>query len=226
MSPLKKPNKMDLILLLLERGADAGSYAISTTALGQELGISQQSASRWLMELERDGMLERTQAGIKLTQRCMGMCGRVYAILKNVFEASETILVTGTVMAGIGDGRYYLSMPEYRRQVERRLGFTPYAGTLNLAVDERKWKAMLIQSPGIDIEGFFKEGRMLGAAKCFPARIAGKVDGAVIIPLRSHHGPEVLELIAPVSLRRRLNLRDGSRVSVEVKLRVQRSGKP
>ena len=53
--------------------------------------------------------------------------------------------------------------------------------------------------------------------KAFRCRIDG-VDGAVIMPKRTHYSKDVLEVIAPVSLRERLGLKDGDEVEVEVLL--------
>lgn len=212
----RKASKLDLLFLLLRNGAHSGGFRISTTELAEELGISQQSASRWLIELEKDNYLERSRAGIMLTDYFMERCSTLYGILRNVFEAEAAMRFSGKVMSGSGDGRYYLSMPGYRRQVREKLGFTPFAGTLNISVGDRSRKAALMQAPGVEIEGFFRQGRMLGAAKCLPCVINGKVRGAVIAPMRSHYGPEVIELISAKNLRKELGLRDGSRVSVEV----------
>jgi len=52
--------------------------------------------------------------------------------------------------------------------------------------------------------------------KCYPATIDNKVKGALISALRSHYDVSVLEVIAPVCLRKQLNLRDGHKVKVEV----------
>lgn len=212
----KKASKLDLLFFLLRNGANRGGFRISTTELSEELGISQQSASRWLIELEKDNYLERTRTGIKLTPYFMDRCGTLYGILRNVFEAKGKIGILGKVITGTGDGRYYISMPGYRSQVRERLGFTPFPGTLNILLGDRAGKAALLNLKGVELKGFFKQGRMLGAAKCVPCVINGKAKGAVIIPLRSHYGPDVLEIISAKNLRKELGLKQGSRVNVEV----------
>jgi riboflavin kinase len=52
--------------------------------------------------------------------------------------------------------------------------------------------------------------------KCYPATIDNKVKGALIFALRSHYDVSVLEVIAPLCLRKKLNLKDGHKVKVEV----------
>lgn len=212
----KKASKLDLLFFLLRNGAHRGGFIISTTELANELSISQQSASRWLIELEKDNYIERTRAGIRLTPYFMERCGTLYGILQNVFEAKERLALSGKVMSGTGDGGYYISMPGYRGQVREKLGFTPFPGTLNIVLGDRSKKAALLNSKGVELKGFFKQGRMLGAAKCLPCVVNGRAKGAVILPLRSHYGPEIIEVISAKNLRKELGLKDGSRVSVEV----------
>jgi riboflavin kinase len=213
---LKKSTKWDMVFFLLRNGGAWHPFAISTVELANELGISQQSASRWLCELEGESLVERSPHGLKLSKYCMERLRTLHAILQGVFEQGRPLCVEGTAVKGVGDGKYYLSMPEYRRQVKERLGFAPFPGTLNIALSEPAKKARLLDARGIELEGFFREGRMLGAAKCFRCVINGRRKGAAIIPMRSHYGSGVLEIIAPANLRKTLKIRNGSRVKVEI----------
>jgi len=52
--------------------------------------------------------------------------------------------------------------------------------------------------------------------KCYSAIIDNKVKGALVTALRSHYDVSVLEIIAPVCLRKQLNLKDGNKVKVEI----------
>jgi len=52
--------------------------------------------------------------------------------------------------------------------------------------------------------------------ECYPATINNSEDGAVIIINRTHYDNSVLELIAPVNLREKFNLKEGSSVQVKV----------
>ena len=213
---LEKASKVDLIFFMLRNGGAAHPFKISTTELANELGVSQQSASRWLIELEKDRMIERTRGGMRLTRYCMARCRTLYWLLRTVFEAQKSVKIEGLVMRGVGDGRLYLSMPEYKRQIGKALGFIPYEGTLNISIAEPGKKTDLIATRGIEIDGFLKDGRALGAAKCFRCTVNGREKGAVIIPLRSHYGSEVVEVISPNNLRKKLGLKDGSRVLIDV----------
>ena len=65
-------------------------------------------------------------------------------------------------------------------------------------------------------EGFRNEDRTFGSVKCYPVTIENKVKGALILALRSHYDASVIEVIAPVFLRKQLKLKDGHKVKVEV----------
>ena len=66
------------------------------------------------------------------------------------------------------------------------------------------------------ISGFKSQCRFFGGATCFKAKINGKVEGAVIIPDRTHHDAATLEVIAPAYLRKALNLKNASPVCVTI----------
>jgi len=59
--------------------------------------------------------------------------------------------------------------------------------------------------------------RTYGAVKAFRARIRG-IESAVVMPERTHHPSDVIEVVAPVKLRDVLGLRDGDRVEIEIYL--------
>jgi riboflavin kinase len=98
-------------------------------------------------------------------------------------------------------------------------GFEPYPGTLNVKLSsdyDIKARKELDGYPAIEIKGFRNEDRTFGFVKCYPAIIGGTVKGALITALRSHYDASVLEIIAPVCLRKQLGLKDGNKVKVEV----------
>ena len=70
--------------------------------------------------------------------------------------------------------------------------------------------------PAVEVTGFQSEDRSFGVVKCYPAVVDNKVKGALVTALRSHYDVSVLEIIAPVCLRKQLNLKDGNKVKVEI----------
>lgn len=213
------------LLKLAEMGAHRRTAKISTEYLAEKLGISQQTASRHLIELERKRWIHRTITPegslIKIDDAGMKEVQKLYSNLRFLIEAAYPPSVTfeGTVFTGLGEGAYYIAKEVYRKQFIEKLGFDPYPGTLNLKLEteyDLKTRAELETYPAIEIEGFRNENRTFGVVKCYPATIDNKVKGALILALRSHYDVSVVEIIAPVCLRKHLNLKDGHKVKVEV----------
>jgi riboflavin kinase len=213
------------LLKLAEMGAHRRTARISTQYLAQKLGASQQTASRYLIELEGKGWIKRTITPegclIRVTDPGVKELNKLYSTLRLLMEAAypPSITLEGTVFTGLGEGAYYISKEWYRKQFIEKLGFDPYPGTLNLklATDyDVKARSEVEAYPGVEIEGFTNEDRTFGSVKCYPVIIANNVKGALILALRSHYDASVLEIIAPVCLRKQLKLRDGHKAKVEV----------
>jgi len=238
LSTIQAENKIDLtdkedwrdlftLLKLAEMGAHRRTAKISTEYLAEKLGIAQQTASRYLIELERKGWIKRTikpegsliridDAGIKELQK-------LHSNLRLWIEAAypPSVTLEGSVFTGLGEGAYYTSKEIYQKQFVEKLGFKPYPGTLNLKINsdyDLKTRMELEAYPAIEIQGFKNEDRTFGIVKCYPAIVGNKVKGALISALRSHYDNSVLELIAPVNLRKQLKLKDGQKVKVEVQV--------
>jgi riboflavin kinase, archaea type len=214
-----------MLLKLAEMGAYRRTAKISTEFLAGKLGISQQTASRYLIELERKGWIQRniTPEGslIKIEESGTKELQKLYSNLKFLIEKSYPPSVTfeGTVFTGLGEGAYYIAKEPYRKQFTEKLGFEPYPGTLNLKLSsdyDIKTRMEIDAYPAVEITGFKNEDRTFGLVKCYPAVIDNKVKGALITALRSHYDISVLEIIAPVCLRKQLDVKDGSKVKVEI----------
>ncbi|MEM3725827.1 MAG: DUF120 domain-containing protein [Candidatus Bathyarchaeia archaeon] len=213
------------LIKLAEMGAHRRTAKISTEYLASKLGASQQTASRCMIELTNKGWIERTITPegclIKITDAGVKELQKLYSNLRFLMEATypPSITLEGIVFTGLGEGAYYISKEQYRKQFIEKLGFDPYPGTLNikLATDyDLKTRAELEAYPAIEVEGFRNQDRTYGPVKCYPAIIENKVKGAIISALRTHYDASVVELIAPFYLRKHLALKDGHKVKVEV----------
>jgi len=213
------------LLKLAEMGAHRRTAKISTEYLAEKLEISQQTASRYLIELERKGWIQRTITPegslIKIDDKGTRELQKLYSNLRFLIEAAypPSVTLEGTVFTGLGEGAYYISKEHYRKQFIEKLGFDPYPGTLNLKLTtdyDLKTHTELEAYPAIEIQGFKNEDRTFGLVKCYPATIGNKVKGALISALRGHYDSSVVEIIAPVCLRKHLNLKDGHKVKVEI----------
>ncbi|MFH0884960.1 MAG: DUF120 domain-containing protein [Candidatus Micrarchaeota archaeon] len=206
----------EMLILLLRKGAHTKPCRLTTAELGELCGMSQQNASRKISALEEDGLVERRKDGIILTGKGNGELAGLYSSLKNVFEGAK-LEFSGTIVRGLGEGSFYMSLEGYRKQIRERLGFAPFPGTLNIRLDDdERWKRQrLLENEPVIISGFKDRDRTYGELYAYRCRIEGK-EGAVIVPLRTHHGPEILELICAFNAKTELGKKDGGRVRVKV----------
>jgi riboflavin kinase len=206
----------EILILLLKRGAHTKPLRITTSELGTLSGMSQQNASRKLLELESEGYVERGKEGLRMTKKAYDEIAAKYSELKTVFEGTAAE-ISGTVVRGLGEGGYYVSMEGYRRQIREKLGFNPFPGTLNILIDKKeRWrKQQLLQMEPVIIAGFRDKKRTYGDIFAYPCRIENH-RCAIIIPLRTHHGPEIIEVISPQNIKRLLKKKDGERVKVVI----------
>ena len=200
---------------------------ISSISLSKQLDVSQQSASRYLIELVEKGYLERklAQGGqvVTIMNKGIAVLRRESSEYGLIFGSQKEIEMEGTLETGLGEGGYYISKRGYMEQFEKRLGWRPFEGTFNLRLEENevpKIEAMKA-AEGILIEGFEQESRTFGKAwlfKCVLINGSKKVEEcAVISPKRTHYR-RVIEVISPVYLRDELKAKDGGSFVVQIDL--------
>ena len=104
------------------------------------------------------------------------------------------LIIEGSITSGMGEGAFFMSMPHYKNEIKKKLGFDAFAGTLNMKIDAKKHSIFENLKPFI-IEGFVKENKKFGGAKCYLSSL-GNIDGAIIIPDINKHGNDTIEFIA------------------------------
>lgn len=204
-----------MLFFLLQKGGNKKSVRITTAELGKALGMSQQNASRRLKLLSDEGLIER-KGGIRITPAGTKKIREHYNMLKRALEESR-IRFSGKIVDGFGKGKYYISLSGYRKGIRDRLGFEPYAGTLNIKLsknDLRKRSEILRDEP-IVINGFRTKQRTFGDLFAYHCKVNG-YSAAIVFPLRSNHPQDIIEIVADVHLRKALNRGKGSGVVVEV----------
>ena len=124
--------------------------------------------------------------------------------------------LSGKVISGKGEGKYYMRKRQYRRQFVRLLGIDPYIGTLNIKLYQKSQDALarIKAERGILVRGFAQGKKKFGDVACYGAMLMG-VECALIAPRLSPY-TETAELIAPHNLRRLLKLKNGSVVRIAV----------
>jgi riboflavin kinase, archaea type len=206
-------------------GAINNRVEISSLELANQLETSQQTASRYVLELDKLDLITR-EMGIKkqliqITDNGADTLKEEYIQYKHIFELPQKIRFDGHLVSGMGEGTYYLAQDGYVNQFHTQCGFKPYPGTLNVKIPQiEKNKLRLIKKfPGIEIEEFKTENRTFGAVKCFHATV-NEEDCILVLPVRGHYS-NILEFISPKNLRKKLEIEDGDPVHIMVNIQKQ-----
>jgi riboflavin kinase len=218
------------LIELVKLGAGTSYAEVSSGRLGKGLDLTQQAASKRLIDLEKAGLISRVHSGrglkVKLTPDGLRAVRTFYRGLKGALDEGPAFLVfRGTLFTGLREGGYYVSLGGYARPFRSTLGFIPYPGTLNLRltdpamVEERR---RLNLAEGVEIPGFEDTKRTYGPVKCFRAQIGDRYPAAVLAIERTHYDDTVLEVISPLNLRKTLKLRDGDECEVTAYLEQSR----
>ncbi|MFC7176840.1 CTP-dependent riboflavin kinase [Halosegnis marinus] len=220
------PDELATLKQLALLGGLDGAVTVTCATLAERLDASNQTASRRLQRLEEAGTVERELLGdgqrVRVTEAGERALRGEYEQYRRVFERDSGVALHGTVTSGMGEGRHYISLPGYMEQFAERLGYEPFAGTLNVELDEGsvEARARMDALDPVRIDGWEDDDRTYGPAFCWPASVV--LDGDeyaeahVIAPERTHHDADQLEVIAPEKLRERLGLEDGEEVTVRV----------
>lgn len=214
--------RIDLMLMLAELGAHRQKIRLRLGELAERLNCSKQTVHRRLLELEQEGLIERETNGkglkISITEKGKGVLHSFYLRLDKVLRGSEIVKISGQVISGLGEGRYYMTRTPYLKQIESLLGERPYPGTLNIRLEGSTAEIIeaLREMPSQIVKGFRTKSRTFGDVKYYPATVEG-LKAAVIIPIRGHHR-DVVEVISSKNLRKTLKLKDGDKVEIEVRI--------
>ena len=125
----------------------------------------------------------------------------------------KKIVLSGTVFSGGGEGKKFVDLPWGKRQIEETLGFIPYSGTLNLRLSEESEKSRNLLEKAHSVKVCPSEGYHSG--EIIKTSI-GTLKCAIVVPEIAGYPKNVLEIIAPVNLREKLQLEDGAEVTVTV----------
>jgi riboflavin kinase len=211
--------------LALVAGFD-GHTAVSAAELGDRLDLPTATARAHLRDLADSDHVTRAADGtdqhVHVTASGRRLLAREYDQYRRLFGERSGLAFEGVVEDGMGEGQHYISLPGYVEQFEQRLGYAPFPGTLNVRLDERsvRDRDRLATTASVAIDAWSDDERTYGSATCYPVVVEanGLTEGPahVLVPDRTHHDPDLLEVIAPTKLRTSLELTDGSEVRLEV----------
>ncbi len=226
MSDLKIQHLLTLTQLL-SKGAKHNFVPITTSSLGKSINRSQQAASKHLLELEQDGFIERILSGrnvsVKITQKGYSEMVKLSSVLKTSLESAPSYVeLKGTLVSGMGEGAYYMSLKGYTKQFKEKLGYIPFPGTLNVKLASKEHIEAVSQFYNLDcvlINGFSDEKRTYGWVKCFNAKLNNLIDCELIILERTHHDNSVIEIISKINIRKTAKLKDGSNLIIKIPIK-------
>jgi len=209
---------------LISKGARHNFVPITTSSLGKGIHKSQQAASKHLLELEKDGFIERIMNGrkfsVKITSKGHSEMVKLSSILKSSLETFPSFVeLKGTLVSGMGEGAYYMSLKGYTKQFKTKINYIPFPGTLNVKLSKKDYVETAQQFRtlnGVLIKSFSDGKRTYGWVKCFKAKLNNSIDCHLIILERTHHDNSIIELISKSNLRKNRKLHDGSKLTIKI----------
>ena len=212
---------------LITQGARHNFVPITTSYLGKSINKSQQSASQHLRELEEDGFIERIMNGrkfsVKITSKGYSEMVKLSSILKSSLNSFPSFVeLKGTLVSGMGEGAYYMSLKGYTKQFKSKINYIPFPGTLNVKLHEKEYIEAAQQfrtQNGIIIKGFCDSKRTYGWVKCFKGKLNNSIDCELIILERTHHDNSIIELISKTNIRKTAKLRDSSKLTIKIPIK-------
>ena len=128
----------------------------------------------------------------------------------------QSEFLTGTIVTGLGKAAGFTEIEWAKLAFSELLGCDPFPGTINVILSSEKdlktWELLkplpekLLQPPNPDWCN----------SLCYKAKIAGKIDAAIILPEVKDYPVDQLELVASVNVREILSLKDGDAVEIEI----------
>ncbi len=128
-------------------------------------------------------------------------------------------ILIGRLATGIGQGVFFTRLDWARAQFIDRLGIDPHPGTVNVIVDDPDSMPVWVRvkrAPGIRIDNP-GDGPHDCDARCYPVIVAGRIDGAIVVPEIDNYPPAQIEIIASIGVREALGIEDGDPVEIELK---------
>ena len=220
MSDLKIQHILTLAQLL-SNGARYNYVHITTASLGKSIKKSQQAASKHILELENGGFIHRSMSGrqlsVKITQKGYSELVKLHSVLGYSLDSSPTKMeFDGSVVSGLGEGSYYMSLKGYTKQFKAKIGYIPFPGTLNIKLNQLQDTQQLDELDSVMIDPFSDGKRTYGWVKCFHATLNNSIKCELIRLERTHHDNSVIELISKNNLRKTARLKTDSKVTVQI----------
>ena len=128
----------------------------------------------------------------------------------------KELTLTAKIVSGVKQGAFFTQLEWFQSQCRNKLGFEPYAGTLNLEISTDDVPVVEDLEQEAEIE-FIPPDSTFCSGKAYPVRIEG-IRAAIVIPAQEVrvHGKNIIEIISDKRLKDVLKVDDGDFVKVEI----------
>jgi riboflavin kinase, archaea type len=123
--------------------------------------------------------------------------------------------VKGKVVTGLGESGKFLAIDWVEKQLCEKFGFSSFPGTLNVMVEDAGVQKMLKEKA---TERLIHQSEGFCDAVLFKVLVSGVYECGVVIPLVPGYDGRLLEIVAPVHLKKALAIDDGDEVVLDLRL--------
>jgi len=209
---------------LLSKGARHNFVQLTSSSLGRSIQKSQQAASKYLVELESGGFIERFMKGrkvfVRITNKGYTELVKLHSLLgSSLGTLPSSIELKGKIISGMGEGAYYMSLKGYTKQFKSKIGYVPFPGTLNVKLYKKEHVEAIQQLDVLDgqkINSFSDGKRTFGWVKCFTATLNRTINCQLIRLERTHYDNSIIELISKNNICKTADLKIGSQISIKI----------
>ena len=118
-----RPILLKTLKILALQGGTRHSVHISSTELAKKLEISQQSASRHIINLEKKDYIQKkyAQGGqiVNINDKGLAVLRKEFTEYGLIFGTEKNVEMVGTLETGLGEGGYYISKEGYMKQFDK-----------------------------------------------------------------------------------------------------------
>ncbi len=127
---------------------------------------------------------------------------------------NDHLKITGKIVSGAKQGAFFTQLEWVREQCLKKLGFTPWPGTLNLEIPRESIPLIEEMKPAEGLELVPPDSNFC-SGRVFPISVEG-IPGAIVLPAEDVrvHGENIIEIISPKWLKEALGVKDGDLVTL------------
>ncbi|MGB5749358.1 MAG: HAD-IA family hydrolase [Desulfobacterales bacterium] len=128
----------------------------------------------------------------------------------------DQLKITGKIVGGAKQGAFFTQLDWVREQCLKKLGFTPWPGTLNLEISAEGMPVVKLLKPEEGIELVPPDSQYC-SGHVYPVSVEG-IRGAIVFPAEDVrvHKQNIVEIISPKMLKDALKVKDGDWVTLTI----------